>query len=61
MQDPGNWNTDQIKQFLEGGQEIYFQSQNQAEQYEWIGKTLVAQQYASRNRAREGVGAGNVR
>jgi transposase InsO family protein len=55
MQDPGNWNTDQIKQFLEGGQEIDFQSQNQAERYEWIGKTLVAQQYASRNRREKGL------
>ena len=54
MQDPGNWNTDQIKQFLEGGQEVSFQGQNQAERYEWIQKTLVAQQYAGRSRGEKG-------
>src|SRR5579862_6118510 len=54
MQDPGNWNTDQIKQFLEGGQEVSFQGQNQAERYEWIQKTLVTQQYASRSRGEKG-------
>jgi transposase InsO family protein len=54
MQDPGNWKTDQIKQFLEGGEEIVFQGQNQAERYEWIQKTLVAQEYASRSRGEKG-------
>ena len=54
MQDPGNWKTEQIKQFLEGGQEIAFQGQNQAERYEWIQNTLVAQEYATRSRGEKG-------
>ena len=45
---------DQIKQFLEGGEEVAFQGQNQVERYEWIQKTLVAQEYATRSRGEKG-------
>jgi transposase InsO family protein len=55
MEDPGNWNADQIRQFLEGSQEVAFQSHNQGERYAWIEKTLVAQQYAGRSRGEKGL------
>ena len=44
MQDPRNWETDQIRQLLDGSAEVVCQGQNQAERYEWIEKTLGAQQ-----------------
>src|SRR5271169_5196539 len=55
MEDSGNWNTDQIRRFLEGSEGVVFQSQNQGERYEWIQKTLVAQQYAGRSRREKGL------
>jgi transposase InsO family protein len=55
MQDPGNWNADQIRQFLEGSREVAFQGHDQGERYEWIQKTLVAQQYAGRSRREKGL------
>lgn len=45
MHNPGEWNAEKIRGFLENSQGLEFQAENRQELYSWIQATLVAQEY----------------
>ena len=54
MQNAETLNTDQIGEFLQLSQEIEFTGQSRAEVYDWVGRVLVAQEYAGQGKKQRG-------
>lgn len=46
---------EQIRAFLEGSSELRFQASNRQELYEWVGRTLVEQEYGGLGREAKGL------
>lgn len=55
MHDPGEWDAEKIRGFLENSQELEFASENRQERYGWIRDTLVAQEYFHRKKNERGL------
>ena len=55
MQDGERISLAQIRAFLEGSQELRFQSSNRQERCSWVGRTLVEQEYGGLGRAEKGL------
>lgn len=54
MQNAETLNTDQIGEFLKLSREIEFTGQSRAEVYRWVGRVLVAQEYAGQGKKQRG-------
>jgi transposase InsO family protein len=46
---------EQIRAFLEGSQELQFEASDRAERYQWVGRTLMEQEYAGLGREGKGL------
>ena len=55
MQEGQRLSLDQIRAFLEGSEELRFEASNRLELYEWVGRTLVEQEYGSLGREGKGL------
>lgn len=55
MQDGERLSLDQIRAFLDGSTELEFRAGNRQERYQWVGRTLVEQEYARLDRAEKGL------
>ena len=55
MQDGERLSLEQIRAFLEGSGELHFQASHRQEVYEWVGRTLVEQEYAGLGREGKGL------
>jgi transposase InsO family protein len=55
VQDGERLSLEQIRAFLEGSAELHFQSSHRQELYEWVGRTLVEQEYAGLGRQGKGL------
>lgn len=54
MQDPRDWNTEQMRRFLESSEELAVEGERRIEVYAWIKATLVQQEYHRRCRSEKG-------
>ena len=54
MQNAEALSGEQIREFLQGSETIEFQGQNRAELYGWVGRVLVAQEYATQGKKQRG-------
>ena len=54
MQDPREWNTEQMRRFLENSQELALEGESRAQIYAWVKATLVQQQYHECGRQEKG-------
>jgi hypothetical protein len=54
MQNVETLSGEQIGEFLKGSERIEFQGQNRAELYGWVGRVLVAQEYATQGKKQRG-------
>jgi transposase InsO family protein len=54
MQNAESLTWEQIREFLKGSETIEFQGQNRAELYGWVGRVLVAQEYATQGKKQRG-------
>lgn len=55
MSEAGKLNADQIRAFLEGSEEHRFRGKQRAEVYEWITRTLRAQEYRKQGKKMRGL------
>jgi transposase InsO family protein len=55
MEYPDQWDTEQIRKFLEGSAELELQGQSQQAVYGWIRATLIQHEYHRRSRADKGL------
>jgi hypothetical protein len=55
VQDGERLSLEQIRAFLEGSSELHFQTSHRLELYEWVGRTLVEQEYAKLGREGKGL------
>lgn len=55
MQNGERLSLEQIGAFLEGSTELEFQASHRRELYEWVGRTLVEQEYGRLGRAGKGL------
>ena len=55
MQDGKRLSLDQIRGFLEASDELRFEASDRRELYEWVGRTLVEQEYAGLGREGKGL------
>lgn len=55
MQDGERLSLEQIRAFLEGSQELHFEASSRQELYEWVGRTLVEQEYGGLGREGKGL------
>jgi len=55
MHNPGEWDAEKIRGFLENSQGLEFATENRQERYGWIRDTLVAQEYFQRNKKERGL------
>ena len=55
MQDGERLSLEQIQAFLEARDELRFEASDRRELYEWVGRTLVEQEYAGLGRASKGL------
>lgn len=55
MQDGERLSLEQIQAFLEASDELRFEASDRRELYEWVGRTLVEQEYAGLGRASKGL------
>ena len=54
MRNAETLNTDQIGKFLDLSREMEFTGQSRAEVYDWVGRVLVAQEYAGQGKKQRG-------
>src|ERR1019366_5501418 len=54
MQNAESLTWEQLREFLKGSETIEFQGQNRAELYGWVGRVLVAQEYATQGKKQRG-------
>jgi CRP-like cAMP-binding protein len=55
MQDGERLSLEQIQAFLKASDELRFEASDRRELYEWVGRTLVEQEYAGLDRASKGL------
>ena len=55
MQDGERLSLEQIQAFLEASDELRFEASDRRELYQWVGRTLVEQEYAGLGRASKGL------
>ena len=55
MQDGERLSLEQIQAFLEASDELRFEASDRRELYDWLGRTLVEQEYAGLARASKGL------
>ena len=55
MQDGERLSLKQIQAFLEASDELRFEASDRRELYQWVGRTLVEQEYAGVGRASKGL------
>lgn len=55
MQDGERLSLDPIRAFVEGSSELEFRAGNRQERYQWVGRTLVEQEYGGLGRAEKGI------
>jgi hypothetical protein len=55
VQDGERLSLEQIQVFLEGSSELHFQASHRQELYDWVGRTLVEQEYAGLGRKGKGL------
>ncbi len=55
MQDGKRLSLEQIQAFLEASEELRFEASDRRELYEWVGRTLVEQEYAGLGRVSKGL------
>src|ERR1700752_2816762 len=55
MHDPGEWDAEKIRGFLENSQGLEFAIESRQERYGWIRDTLVAQEYFHRKKKERGL------
>ena len=55
MQDGERLSLEQIRAFLEGSDELQFEASDREERYQWVGRTLVEQEYAGLGREGKGL------
>ena len=55
MRDGERLSLEQIRAFLEGSQELHFEASSRQELYDWVGRTLVEQEYGRLGREGKGL------